>query len=729
MKAKHYSLFILTAAMLSCLASCRPDEEPAPEPLTIDIKVTDLTPETAQVTVSPSNDNSTYYWNVRPQDEYDSYKDVRALQEADLTDLQESASSAGEEWPEYLLKTLSRGLVSEKIDMLQPQTTYCAYAYELNEDGTAAGSSVASALFTTPKEPCKVKLEIPSTGMTFIEVNAEPENNDIRYYFDQMQESLYLQYGGTDEGAARYFRESLEYTAEQQGRTIEQIVGAISVFGRSNRKIEGLNLDTDYRIYAVEIDESGNVLNATSVLTSTLERQMSDLTIEINIKSLNSYKAEVEFVPSNNEEQYYYQMWPLAEYNQKVEEHGDYRDYCIKTWGEDLPNLVSTGVSNATGKNLTPETDYIIIAFGYKDGTWVTELFTKTLTVPAAGPGTDLKVDIEITETTSHYSGAIFTPSDETVPYMFHYMTEEQYKAFGNDTTESVQNYVEAYIDAYIELYQEEYPEITVTKEQIIQFLSKRSKIQTEFRYLAPSTKHYVWAVSVDNDGQLVSRPALKEFTTKEYILAEDCIIKEVSHRYWDGDTMAAHMPMFARFEGGVGAVVDKAVVEGTDTWLGAYYKGDLTDTEAHPDYYVASNLHFSGTGNLGGGQTISTFNLEWGTWTLCFVGRDADGNFGPVYRERVDFTKDGVSPIEEFPRYNDFHPSEAPLNGIEIPYRPEEGGIGYLPEIDLSSITKTYDTTPKQAAASGPVFEKTEKGNAGNVTEKNQPDILLHVK
>lgn len=724
MKAKHYSLFILAAAMLSCLASCRPDEEPAPEPLNIDIKVTDITPETAQVTVTPSNDNSTYYWNVRPQDEYESFKDVHALQDADLAELQESASSAGEGWPEYLLKILSRGLVSEKIYMLQPQTTYCAYAYELNEDGTAAGSAVASILFTTPKEPCRVKLEIPSTGMTFIEVNAVPEDNDIRYYFDQMPESLYLQYGGTDEGAARYFRESLEYTAEQQGRTIEQVVVAISLYGQKNRKIEGLNLDTEYRIYAVEIDEAGNVLNATSTLTSTLERQMSDLTIEINIKSLNSYKAEVEFVPSNNEEQYYYQVWPLEEFNQKVEENGDYRDYAIEIWGPYLPELVSTGTKTATAKNLIPETEYIIISFGYKDGAWVTELFTKNFTVPAAGPSTNLEIDIDVTETASHYCNVIFSPSDETVPYMFHYMTEEQYKAFGNDTTVSVQQYVEAYLAAYMEMYPE------MTKQQLVQGLSARSKSQASFRYLAPSTKHYVWAVSVDNDGQLASSPALKEFTTDEYIVAENCIVKEAPYRYWDGDEMAEHMPMFSSFAGGIGVQVDTIIVEGSDTWYGCFYKTDLTDIEEYPDSYVASNLFFTGKKGLSGPMSgITTFHLEYGTWTLCVVALDEKGNFGPVYRERVDFTKDGRSPIEEFPRYDDFHPDNAPYKGIEIPYRPETGEIGYLPEIDLSSIAKTYDNTPKQAAASGPVFIETENGTAGNVTEKNQPDILLHVK
>lgn len=719
MKAKHYFLFISAACLLPFSNSCRPNEEPVPEPLTIDIKVTDLTPETAQVTVSPSHDNSTYYWNVRPQDEYESFKDARELQDADLAGLQDEASSAGEEWNEYLQKNLSCGLVSEKIEMLQPQTTYCAYAYELNEDGTSAGLTVASVLFTTPKEPCRVKLEIPSVGMTFIEVNAVPEDNDIRYYFDQMPESIYLQYGGTDEGAAQYFRESLEYTANNSGRTIEQVVDAISVFGRKNRKIEGLSLDTDYRIYAVEIDESGNVLNITTMTASTLERQMSDLKIEINIKSLNSYKAEIEFVPSNNEEQYYYQMWPVEEYNQKVEEHGDYRDYCIETWGEYLPELVSTGVSTATGKNLIPETDYIIIAFGYQDGTWVTELFTKTLTVPAAGPGSDLKVDIEITETTSHYVSANFIPSDETVPYMLYYMTEEQYKAFGNDTTESVQNYVEAYIDAYMELY----PELTSL--EIIQGLSVRATKRAQFCYLAPSTKHYLWAVSVDNDGQLASHPALKEFTTSEYIVAENCVVKDVEHRYWDGDEMAEHMPQFARFKGKVGAIVDKAVVEGADTWIGAYYRGDLTDTETNPDYYVASNLYFSGTRELGADGKISVFTLDWDTWTLCFVALDAEGNFGPVYRERVDFTKDGVSPIEEFPRYDDFHPSEAPSTGIEIPYRPEAGEIGNLPEIDLSSITKTYNK-PEKPAASGPVFEQNICRTADNNSVPS--DILLHI-
>lgn len=721
MKAKHYSLFILAAAMLSCLASCRPDEEPSPEPLNIDIKVTDLTPETAQVTVTPSHDNSTYYWNVRPQDEYESFKDVHELQDADLADLQESASSAGEGWPEYLLKILSRGLVSEKIEMLQPQETYCAYAYELNEDGTAAGSAVASVLFTTPKEQCRVKLEIPSTGMTFIEVNAVPEDNDIRYYFDQMPESMYLQYGGTDEGAAHYFRESLEYTAENRGWTIEQVVEAISLFGRSNRKIEGLDLDTEYRIYAVEIDEAGNVLNVTSTLTSTLERQMSDLTIEINVNTLNSFRTEVEFKPSNDKESYYYQMLPLEEYEKIVENYGDYRDYAINKYGaEAMSTFTATGTTIATGKNLLSETDYIIFAFGFQDGTWVTDMFTKIVKTPAPNPANTLNINIEILETTNHYCNISFQPSDETIPYMYYYMTENEYINFGNDTLTSVQEYVTQYLATYQELY----PEMSIP--QLVQALSKRANQTNNFKYLDPSTKYYAWAVSVDENGLIASNPALKEFTTGEWIVAENCIIKSVEYRYWNGDELAENLIQFITYKGIPAAIVDTVNVEGSKTWFGYFYKGNLMDIEKYPDHYISSNLYFTGRENVSQGS-ITVFRLDWSEWTLCIAATDENGNFGPVYRELVEPTKDGCSPLEEFPLYDRLN---SPAMKFTIPYRPDNSGtFRYLPEIDLSSITKTYGTTPKQAAASGPVFEKTEKGNAGNVTEKNQPDILLHVK
>lgn len=698
MKTLRILMILFGAGLISGLLSCNTEKNLAPEALTLDVKVTDLSPESAQVTIAPSHNESTYYWSVRPMEEYDSFESVDKLQEADLADLREAASLAGQDFSDYLQTVLCCAPVSEKVDGLKPEMSYCAYAYEMNSEGVVA-SDVALARFTTPKEPCHVKLEIPECGMTWIEVESVPENDEIRYYFDQMPESLYQSYGGTDEGAARYFRESLEYTAENRGQTIEQIVAAISIFGENYRRIEGLQLDTDYRIYVVEIDEAGNVTNVTTVAASTTERQMSDLSVEINIKSLNSYKAEIEFVPSNNSEEYVFQMWPLEEYEAMVSESetGDFRDYAVETWGTKLMRTMGTYV--ATGKDLVPEAEYIIIAFGYQDGTWVTELFSKNITIPAAGPATDLQVDIDITNTASHYSEAVFTPSDETVSYMFHYMTEEQYKAFGNDTTISVQTYVNAYLAAYME----EYPEYT--KEQLIQALSVRSKRQSQFRYLQPSTKHYVWAVSVDKDGQLASRPALKEFTTLDYIVAESCIVKDATYRYWDGDVMAEHMPMFSNFQGEVGAVVDAIAVEGSDTWIGYFYKDDLTDKTEYPDSYIASNLFFTGKKDLAGPNSgITIFHLEWGTWTLCIVALDDEGNFGPVYRKCVDFVKDGVSPIEEFPRYDDFHPKNvAPAASIQ-PNNTKIEVMGNLPPLDLSIINQPMRRSTVEPR--GPVFE-----------------------
>lgn len=683
----YFLLSVLASA--SILVSCKEEEIPLPDPLSFDIKITDITPESAQVTINPSHDQSTYFWNFRPIEEYESLGQKGVIKE-DLENLQKIADESQMELSDYLEIALPKGAYTQKLENLEQEMPYCAYVYEVDCEGIVKGE-ITAVNFITPKEPCNIRLAIKSLGMTYIDYEAVPANEELRYYVDCMPEATYQQYGGTDDAAATYFRESLEYTAENRGTTVENLVQRISCFGTIERRREGLKLDTDYRVYAVEIDEKGIASNWTTIPASTIERQMSDLKIDINILNMNSFKAEVEFVPSNDEEYYYYQMWPVKEYEEKVEEVGDYREYCIKTWGPYLPELVKQGRDVAVARKLQPEEDYIIIAFGYKDGAWVTDLFTKTVKIPAAQPGNDLTTEIEISKVESHYAEVKVIPSSDEILYMFNCMSEDLYKELGNDTIVSVQNYV----NAYFQQFYDQYPDMP--RSQIVRALCTRSTRMNVFPFLKPSTRHFIWAAAIDTSGQVVSDPNLKEFTTKEYILAENTAVKNVEYKYWDGDTVAVYMPIFERqFKGRVASVVTNVDVEGTDTWIGYFFKGDIMDNEKYPDYYVASNLFFSGRKNLG--ETASTiFSHTWeDPWTLCFVPVDENGNFGPVYRELVNYTREGAYPITEFPRYDDFHPTML---------MPNDFMLNDMPKLDFSNMV-TAESAVEDKVAEGPVFQ-----------------------
>lgn len=647
MKLNYFSICLSLISLSLGFVACKPEEEITPiEPLQLDLKVTDLTPSSAQITITPNHTNSKYFWNIRTSSDYESMENDQRVIETDVATLHAKAEAAGKEYDEYLNSILISGTTTIKIDTLTPETSYYAYAFEIGPNGFQS-NSIETTHFTTPKTPIRVNLNI-TPGMTFFEVEAITDGDDFCYYFDAMPEYLYDQYGGTDEGAAEYFRESLEYTAENRGWSIEKVIEAIGRYGNSYSKIERLELDTPYYIYVVEIDNHGNVLNVATTHTSTLERQMSDLTIDINTVSLNSFKTEIEFVPSNDNEAYYFQMLTIEEYNEIIETHGDCRDYYINKFGADaIQNASEIGTHVAYAKNLSPETDYIIFAFGFKDYTWNTEIFTKQITTPAPSPANELTLDIDILETTNHYCTVSIKPSDETIPYMFYYMTEEQYKTFGNDTISSVQESVTQYLAAYQKLY----PEMSI--EQLVKGLSKRANRNETFKYLAPSTKHYVWAVSVDENGQIVSQPAIQEFTTGEYIVAENCIVKEASYKYWDGDEMADYAS-WPYYRGFAVIMAESVTVENSNTWLGCFYKGDLTDEEEYPDYYIASNLFFTGKRDIGKPSgSMSYYPFEWQTITLCISAQDENGNFGPVFRKKIDLTKEGRSPIEEFPYYD----------------------------------------------------------------------------
>ena len=75
------------------------------------------------------------------------------------------------------------------------------------------------------------------------------------------------------------------------------------------------------------------------------------------------------------------------------------------------------------------------------------------------------------------------------------------------------------------------------------------------------------------------------------------------------------------------------------------YY--DLTDTTQFPDQIFIDDFIYNNEGSTSK-QTI--FPVTYDTyWTVVAVAIDKQGNYTPVYRERIFLMRDGASPVSEF--------------------------------------------------------------------------------
>lgn len=75
-------------------------------------------------------------------------------------------------------------------------------------------------------------------------------------------------------------------------------------------------------------------------------------------------------------------------------------------------------------------------------------------------------------------------------------------------------------------------------------------------------------------------------------------------------------------------------------------FKGDYTDTSVITDDIAISSVRFTGKTSPAYVYFINYDELN----TFMGVAVDAGGNFGPVWREAVTLTPEGVSPASEYP-------------------------------------------------------------------------------
>lgn len=151
---------------------------------TFAIEVSNITPLGAYVSVTPSDNTTTYYFDVVSKEEMGKYVDAKALAKVMISDTKENYESCGYTFADALSKGADwYSYVSGFI----PNTEYYALAFGVNADGTIT-TGVTTEPFTTLEE-------VVDESMTF-DVNVSnitsngalvlitPSNNNATYFFD-----------------------------------------------------------------------------------------------------------------------------------------------------------------------------------------------------------------------------------------------------------------------------------------------------------------------------------------------------------------------------------------------------------------------------------------------------------------------------------------------------------------------------------------------------------------
>ena len=229
------------------------------------ISVTNITTNSATVTVTPSDNDTSYYFDVIEKDYLDAYTnsadflaDYVAEIKAYIDEL--NAYGYGITFADFV--SYGKDSYDYEAGTLDPNTEYYAIAFGLSEEGKVT-SDLNKKVFTTlssgnsggsntSNNTFQVNVtDITSNGAT---VSVTPSNYDT-YYFDVIEKDIYDMYTDKKELAADYMAEIAE-ACKDYGYTIADVLSS----GSDAYSFEGyLDPNTAYYALAFGVSTSGAI--------------------------------------------------------------------------------------------------------------------------------------------------------------------------------------------------------------------------------------------------------------------------------------------------------------------------------------------------------------------------------------------------------------------------------------------------------------------------------------
>lgn len=286
--------------------------------------------------------------------------------------------------------------------------------------------------------------------------------------------------------------------------------------------------------------------------------------------------------------------------------------------------VVQGSIENGLFATIAPDMQYTILACGIDDNcdlvTPVSQLDVTTL--PATTP-IDNQISVNVTNITSRSAAIGITTT-----------TPDAY-AFALFETAGLEGASDANIEAYL---------IQGVAEGSVNYLSgDLSSEEGVFEGMSPETSYTVVVMGVAGD---VATTDLikKEFTTTE--AGKSDVAFSLEYKYFEG----ADVQDFYGVTGydGFAFLAGRVNTEGKGFYWNVIAKsafdeiegGDLTD-EQYIDLLLDPEMQ-SAT------QTPFTYICDYDEMRLFGVAYDENGNFGPVWKEDVNLTPEGVSPASE---------------------------------------------------------------------------------
>lgn len=385
MTLKSYLRMLLAAVTLLFVTSgCNDDDDKVgpPPSYSFSVAVSDVAQTEATVTVTPSNDQATYYYAAVKKAEFDTFESDAAYAQHILDNLKAIADKKVLPLSEYLATALVKGSAPQKITDLTAGTDYYAVALGMLTDGRFTSDLVKEA-FKTDDAP------EPAPELTLSMRAGDASGANTSSYV-----TCHIKSSDIVSAKAAFLMKSAVDKALAEGKTLAEILAGVTTDPTlKTEQVEKINSADGYDLPCrgvpaatavtaiVSVTSANGKTTVDSASATTDAAQGGDLTFTIAVTNIGAKGADINITPSNNSDTYYFDIYPASVVDQ-IPDDNQLIAAIIGANDGDVTKYLSTGPDGYSKELIEqyipfdPETEYCVVAFGC-NGTAGTTAVTK----------------------------------------------------------------------------------------------------------------------------------------------------------------------------------------------------------------------------------------------------------------------------------------------------------------------------------------------------------------
>ena len=522
MKKFNWLMMLLTAATLS-FAACteptpeQPNEPEQPEGLTFNVELTEVTYSSVAYTVTPSDLEAEYLCLLYDAESVEDFTQDKFLVATLYQELEAEARSMGMTLAEFLPTYTDKGILEDKFVGLATESDYYLIVFGVDPAKSyEACTELTKVKFTTEAfEKLDVTFEIETTvdGNT-AEFVVTPSDNETIWYFYTIPTGTFDYYQSPDAygmSLDQFYLYCLQMQIDgyrSAGYDDNTILNALFHKGQLTLQAKDLTANASYTnmVAGFVIDESGVITLATDVTTSTYttgDAKAVELSFQISVTDVETNRAAIKITPSDNNKTF---CWMVMEWD-GVATAEEVMNEIVAMYGGWMNSgmMLYSGVQDYTGgpgsaykyRLDAPDTDYLVIAFGYAGGITTEAKMVTFRTLPAPG-AEETTFQVSTSNVTPYGFTLGVTPSEASTYYIFDVIEPSEWN-------EAVAvEAINAGIAEILEMQQAYDPNVTLS--QVLSMYYYRGAYNVTVSGMTPETTVMAYVCAIDHKTGTVAK-------------------------------------------------------------------------------------------------------------------------------------------------------------------------------------------------------------------------------